>query len=176
MRKASHTGSDNAVTIGDEIFFPKDIDLSSENHIGWIAHELAHCLQYRRYGGVANFLHRFIPQVAQGVIGTRSLNVHDIRPLEVEAKSMRDWVLAGILERRVPPPVATSYGPSLAVFRNCLYAAWKGADDDQGIYWSSFDGMSWTAQSQMLNRASSHGPALAVFSRSPLCSLERRRR
>ena len=33
--------------------------------------------------------------------------------------------------------VLSSNGPSLAVFANRLFAAWKGANGDQGIYWSS---------------------------------------
>ena len=58
---------------------------------------------------------------------------------------------------------ASSIGPSLAVFNNKLYAAWKGIANDQGIYCSSFDGGKWSSQIQIPNVASSVGPSLAVF-------------
>jgi hypothetical protein len=34
----------------------------------------------------------------------------------------------------------TSEGPSLAVFQNRLYAAWKGVDTDQRMFWSFLQG------------------------------------
>jgi hypothetical protein len=60
------------------------------------------------------------------------------------------------------PGVATSVGPALAVFGDRLYAAWKGMNDDQAIYWSRFNGTKWSAQKQMAG-GTSVGPALAVF-------------
>jgi hypothetical protein len=62
------------------------------------------------------------------------------------------------------PGVATSVGPALAAFGNRLYAAWKGMDNDQDIYWSSFDGTSWSAQHKVPGVGTSVRPALAVFS------------
>jgi hypothetical protein len=50
----------------------------------------------------------------------------------------------------------------LAVFGNRLFAAWKGATD-QGIYWSSFDGVRWAPQQPIPGVAASIGPSLAVF-------------
>jgi hypothetical protein len=40
--------------------------------------------------------------------------------------------------------------------------AWKGVDDDSGIYHTSFDG-GWAAQDQVPGVGCSEGPALAVF-------------
>ena len=59
--------------------------------------------------------------------------------------------------------VGTSFGPSLAVFQNRLYAAWKGIAGDSGIYWSSSDGRSWVGQNHIGGVGSSFGPSLAVF-------------
>ena len=57
-------------------------------------------------------------------------------------------------------------GPALATFGNRLYAAWKGMNtdqnNDQAIYWSSFNGSDWTPQQQLAG-GTSVGPALATF-------------
>jgi hypothetical protein len=70
--------------------------------------------------------------------------------------------------------VGSSNGPSLAVFANRLFAAWKGANGDQGIYWSSFDG-----GPGRLNRTSMGSappwPLLGGVCRPALCRLEGRR-
>ena len=65
-------------------------------------------------------------------------------------------------------PGESSAGPSLAWFVNAaagselLYAAWKGSDGDQRLYFSSFDGSNWAPQAQIPG-ASSAGPSLATF-------------
>src|SRR5215831_5114795 len=66
--------------------------------------------------------------------------------------------------------VGSTNGPSLVVFGNRLFAAWKGfrypgGYDDQGIYWSSFDGTDWADQTQLAGVASAIGPSLGVISR-----------
>jgi hypothetical protein len=65
-------------------------------------------------------------------------------------------------------PVAdahTSHGPALAAFKGRLYLAWKGADKDTGIYWSSSqDGKNWDQKKQVpRDAATSDRPALTVF-------------
>ncbi len=57
----------------------------------------------------------------------------------------------------------SSVGPSLAVFQNRLYAAWKGVKGDQRMFWSSFDGNTWTPQQVGIGGGTSQGPSLAVF-------------
>ena len=42
--------------------------------------------------------------------------------------------------------VGTSFRPSLCTYNGRLFAAWKGVNNDQGIYWSRYDGIPWTAQ------------------------------
>jgi hypothetical protein len=54
-----------------------------------------------------------------------------------------------LTQQPIPSPVATDTGPALAVFNNRLYAAWKGSDGDERIWWSSFDGTSWAPQQAM---------------------------
>ncbi|HXY88784.1 MAG TPA: metallophosphoesterase [Candidatus Acidoferrales bacterium] len=64
------------------------------------------------------------------------------------------------------PGVASTIGPSLAVFNGKLYAAWKGAyfdTNDQRLWYATFDGENWSPQAQMPVGESSVGPSLAVF-------------
>jgi hypothetical protein len=48
------------------------------------------------------------------------------------------WVPEWWTPQQVGIGGGTSVGPSLAVFNNRLYAAWKGTGGDQEMYWSSF--------------------------------------
>jgi len=57
----------------------------------------------------------------------------------------------------------SSEGPSLAVFNNILYAAWKGMYGDQILWWSTFNGTSWAQQRQIPGALSSVGPDIGVF-------------
>jgi hypothetical protein len=65
-------------------------------------------------------------------------------------------------EARIPN-VASSSGPSLAVFGNKLYAAWKGRGADQRLWYVSFDGLKWSPQAQIPGATSGSAPALSVF-------------
>jgi hypothetical protein len=71
------------------------------------------------------------------------------------------------LEWSVPPAVipgvGSSWGPSLCEFNGRLYAAWKGTDAANALWYSSFDGSSWAPQAQIPGVGSSVGPSLAVF-------------
>ncbi|MET9736446.1 matrixin family metalloprotease [Streptomyces sp. NPDC006458] len=66
---------------------------------------------------------------------------------------------------------ATADRPGLAVagissftgVANHLGMAWRGAGDDRTLYWSEFGGQGWSPQKQSPDRASTHGPALALF-------------
>jgi hypothetical protein len=74
------------------------------------------------------------------------------------------------------PGVGTTNGPSLAPYTTefgelVLYAAWKGSGTDERIWYSIFNGTSWTPQKQMINGPppgfgsiqSSIGPSLTYF-------------
>jgi hypothetical protein len=69
----------------------------------------------------------------------------------------------------------SSVGPSLAFYSMGAvggvtgrpYAAWKGVDGDQGIYWSSWDGQNWAPQQKIDGAGTSVGPSLAAFNNSP---------
>jgi hypothetical protein len=49
------------------------------------------------------------------------------------------------------------------VFNGLLYAAWRGADGDPRLFYSSFDGSNWAPQQVIPGVASAVGPSLAVF-------------
>ena len=60
----------------------------------------------------------------------------------------------------------SSVGPALAAVGDHVYAAWKGEQDDERLFYSVFDGANWTAQ-QTIPGNSSVGPALAHFRGHP---------
>ncbi len=70
-------------------------------------------------------------------------------------------------EKATIPGAASSYGPSLATLGGKLYAAWKGVNDlrnnDQSLYYASFDGQNWSGKEQILSVTSSIGPSLAEY-------------
>jgi len=88
--------SDTAVTIGSHIFFPEALDLSASEDQRWLFHELMHCEQYVRLGGVPDFFHQYIPEIVASVLKARSFNVHDLVPLEAEADARADLVMRSI--------------------------------------------------------------------------------
>jgi hypothetical protein len=45
--------------------------------------------------------------------------------------------------------VGTSAGPALAPFNTTPYLAWKGQANEPSIWWSTFNGSSWSAQKQV---------------------------
>ena len=60
-------------------------------------------------------------------------------------------------------PSASSHGPALVTFRGQLLLAWKGFSDDNGIYWSTFDGtFPWSPQQLVDGVGTSTGPGLAT--------------
>jgi hypothetical protein len=64
---------------------------------------------------------------------------------------------------------ASCVGPSLAVFNGVLYAAWRGAIADQGIYYASFDGSNWSAPNELPGGVqSSTGPSIVPFGTTKL--------
>jgi hypothetical protein len=58
---------------------------------------------------------------------------------------------------------STSSGPAIAVYHDHLFAAWKGAGNDERMFWSSFDGSHWAPQQVGIGGGTSTGPALAVY-------------
>ena len=68
---------------------------------------------------------------------------------------------------KIPPQqmisgVGSAVGPSLAEFESRLFAAWRGIPNDDGIYWSRFDGHTWAPQKKIDFVGSAVGPSLAT--------------
>ncbi len=84
------------------------------------------------------------------------------------AASIPTAVHAGPDSWRAPAaiPSAKTYGPpALAAYNGLLYAAWGGESGPAGIWYSAYNGTSWTTQAKVPSALSSPyvGPALAVF-------------
>lgn len=74
------------------------------------------------------------------------------------------WTNAQVLTN-----VGTSNGPATIAFKSesdsapLLYMTWRGADQDQSIWWATFDGTRWNQPSQIAGAGTSKDPAFAVF-------------
>lgn len=61
------------------------------------------------------------------------------------------------------PKVGSSVGPALGVLKGKLYAAWKGEEGDNQIYWSWLDGSTWKLQKAIPGASSLVGASLAEY-------------
>lgn len=69
-----------------------------------------------------------------------------------------------IVPQNITTPVESDIGPSLTVYQGKLFAAWKGGNGDQRMWYSTFDGTSWSQQQLFPEPfASTHGPTLVTF-------------
>ena len=110
--------------------------------------------QALKYGGVAAAV-PLLPAVSRGA---------SMPLLAAKHRHASKPLLLFQPQQQVPPPVASAYGPSLAVFNGLLYMAWHGSPGDNRLWWSSFDGHSWAGQQQVPSPVrSTDKPALAVF-------------
>lgn len=73
-----------AITIGNDIFFPEDVKENPD--AGLFYHELEHVDQYRRKGGIESFMTEYVMKSTGSVFhGGNSVNMHDSIDLENEA-------------------------------------------------------------------------------------------
>jgi len=82
-----------AITIGNEIFFPWNLDLyNNANDQKLLFHELEHVVQYQRRGGVRPFLAEYIAKIPGKVISQRSFQIHDQLDIEQAAIAKAEQV------------------------------------------------------------------------------------
>lgn len=75
------------------------------------------------------------------------------------------WAANPVVQRRIPN-VSTSDGPTLAVYNNVLYMAWKNSTDPE-VWWTrTFDGNTWDPQRLVPGVGTSGSPSLAPLNGS----------
>ncbi|KAF2470713.1 alpha-D-mannose-specific plant lectin [Lindgomyces ingoldianus] len=99
----------NAITFGYNIHFPQAINLDrtspSRDDVWWILHELEHCVQYRKLGGVGPFLAKYIINTAGSSIGAVSagswekfiIKTHNGMQIEKDASNKADSILETVM-------------------------------------------------------------------------------
>lgn len=143
-----------AITIGDDIFFPGSIELTRRSDLQLMLHEVEHTAQYRRKGGIEPFLAEYILHAHGAILTHRSLNIHDEIAVERDAiaKAAKEIAAFGLqvrLTNRCSRPVETfiyDYEGGGWKLRQYSMPANKAAvlDDahmpihtDRSIYWHS---------------------------------------
>ena len=81
----------NAITIGDNIWFPRTVDTTVVDDLVWLAHESAHVVDYAR-SGTTSFLRTYVKQAAWALFR------HDHIPLEQRANRV-EQIARGLLTR-----------------------------------------------------------------------------
>ncbi len=61
------------------------------------------------------------------------------------------------------PNTASYIGPCLVSYQGIIFAAWRGSDDDAGIYWSTFNEDGWASQQRINGVSTGYLPAFGVF-------------
>jgi Domain of unknown function (DUF4157) len=92
-----------AITWGNKIFFPKAIDLETNDDLHWILHELEHVVQYQRKGGEREFLSQYALKSVGKIIERGSFNVHDYVDIERAADAKADQLLPIAVEAMTAP-------------------------------------------------------------------------
>jgi uncharacterized membrane protein len=83
-----------AITIGNEIFFPSSVNTKFESGRALLLHELRHVVQYRRKGGQEAFISEYILHAPGKVIEAKNFNVHDLIGTERDAISFSNRVMS----------------------------------------------------------------------------------
>jgi hypothetical protein len=85
------------ITIGNMIYFVRDVDLTDPNDAQLAYHELEHVVQYANRGGVEPFLAEYILKAGGSILqGGNSINVHNNIDLERAAISKASQVAAAV--------------------------------------------------------------------------------
>jgi len=72
-------------------------------------------------------------------------------------------VLSGTAAQAQTLDVVSNIGPAISELKGKLYAVWKDAGNDAGLWYSSFDGSKWSAPARIRKAETSAAPSLATF-------------
>jgi len=76
-----------AITVGNNIYFPQSINLNNPTDIPWLLHELEHVSQYNAHGGKEAFVVKYLVNGALQIGRNGSINIHDAINLERDAEN-----------------------------------------------------------------------------------------
>ncbi|SEP49467.1 protein of unknown function [Methylobacterium sp. ap11] len=107
-----------AITIGDEIFIPSNMDLGQPDGKRLMLHELQHVVQYQRRGGPDPFLAEYIAKSIGKIAERRSFNVHDYIDLENEANKKAEEVYNSVRAFQPQTISRPSVGGGVAKYYN----------------------------------------------------------
>ena len=94
-----NTGHGQAITIGNNIYFPSSVDLSKFSQLNWMLHELEHVSQYEAHGGITPFLVKYVVQGGIQIFSRGHFNIHDNIGLERDAENKADRIDSEVATR-----------------------------------------------------------------------------
>ncbi len=96
-----------AITIGNNIYFPRSIDFNDRSDLHWMLHELEHVRQYKVHNGIAPFLLKYVVQGGIQIGSKGSFDIHDNIELEREADRKADSLIDSVIAS-LSTPIATA--------------------------------------------------------------------
>lgn len=90
-----------AITLENEIFFPRDINLKDTGDLKWMLHELEHVRQYKVHGGLEPFIIKYFVNAGLEIGRHGSFNIHDNINLEREADDKANSIIDQISEQYI---------------------------------------------------------------------------
>ena len=87
------------ITVGEDVYFPQELDTSKVWGMQWLVHELRHVEQYRQAGGVEEFGRAYVWYLTAGLISLEPGLTYVKNPFENDAR-VYDGCMEELLKRR----------------------------------------------------------------------------
>ncbi len=81
------------VSVGDDVYFPQELDTSEAWGMEWLGHELRHVEQYRQAGGVEEFGAAYVWYLVAGAVSLEAGSAYVNNPFENDARVYGDCVV-----------------------------------------------------------------------------------
>ncbi len=87
------------ITVGEDVYFPEELDMTEVWGMQWLSHELRHVQQYRQAGGIEEFGRAYMWYLMAGVISLEADSAYVNSPFENDARVF-DGCLAKLMSQR----------------------------------------------------------------------------
>ena len=87
------------VTVGEDVYFPEELDTTKLWGMQWLGHELRHVQQYRQAGGVGQFGGAYVWYLTAGAVSLKAGSAYVNNPFENDAR-VYDGCVAELLGQR----------------------------------------------------------------------------
>lgn len=87
------------VSVGDDVYFPEELDTTKDWGMAWLGHEVRHVEQYRQAGGIGEFGTAYVWYLVAGAVSLEAKLAYVNNPFENDARVYGDCVMELLGER-----------------------------------------------------------------------------